>query len=278
MKKTLSLILPLLGFTFIFFSCKSTKQNFLKEEISLKGTEEFFEFTKINSGKSVLYTPTKNKKNITVAINAGHGTEGGTREKTFCHPDKSPKYISGSLSQGAREAYAVTDGTYMSDGTKEAEANLTLAKLTCRKLLSKGYSVLMIRDEDDVQLDNVSRTILANKHAQIHIALHYDNTSSDPGAFFCAVPDISEYKAMYPLSLCWEKHMALGECIIEGLTQSGVKIKGDGKYFIDLTQTSFSTIPSIDLEAGDRVSDRSEESLEKLADGIVRGIDLFFLN
>ena len=166
----------------------------------------------------------------------------------------------------------------MKDGSMEAEANLTLAKVTCKKLLSEGYSVLMIRDGEDVQLDNISRTLLANKHASLHIALHYDSTVTDAGAYFCAVPDIPEYKNMYPLCNYWEKHMALGECIIEGLTQSGVKIKGDGKYFIDLTQTSFSTIPSIDLEAGDRISDRSEESLEKLADGIVMGIDLFFLN
>ena len=41
---------------------------------------------------------------------------------------------------------------------------------------------------------------------------------------------------------------------------------------MDLTQTSYSTIPSVDSELGDKASDHSDAALEKLADGLVLGI------
>ena len=51
---------------------------------------------------------------------------------------------------------------------------------------------------------------------------------------------------------------------------------GDGNIPTDLTQTSYSTIPSIDVEVGDRKSDYSEATQRKIAEGIAAGIDIFF--
>ena len=45
---------------------------------------------------------------------------------------------------------------------------------------------------------------------------------------------------------------------------------------MDLTQTSYSTIPSVDLEIGDTASDYSEGNLVKVAQGIAEGVDYFF--
>ena len=42
----------------------------------------------------------------------------------------------------------------------------------------------MIRDSEDVQLDNIARTVMANENANCHVAIHYDSTESDKGAFF----------------------------------------------------------------------------------------------
>ena len=44
---------------------------------------------------------------------------------------------------------------------------------------------------------------------------------------------------------------------------------------IDLTQTSYSTIPSVDMELGNQASDHSDEALEKLADGLTAGVKKF---
>ena len=45
---------------------------------------------------------------------------------------------------------------------------------------------------------------------------------------------------------------------------------------MDLTQTSYSTIPSVDLEIGDTASDYSDKTLVKVAEGITEGLDHFF--
>ena len=45
---------------------------------------------------------------------------------------------------------------------------------------------------------------------------------------------------------------------------------------IDLTQTSYSTVPSVDIEVGDKASDISKETQTKVADGITKGIAQYF--
>ena len=45
---------------------------------------------------------------------------------------------------------------------------------------------------------------------------------------------------------------------------------------MDLTQTSFSTIPSVDIELGDKASDHSSATLDTLADGLLTGINQYF--
>ena len=144
------------------------------------------------------------------------------------------------------------------------------------KLLAAGYDVLMIRESDDVQLDNVARTVIANNMAYCHIALHWDSTTSDKGAFYMSVPNVSSYRSMEPVKSNWEKHNALGESLVAGLKEAGVKIFSGGSMEMDLTQTSFSTVPSIDIELGDKNSDHSDAALDTLAKGLLDGVNRYF--
>ena len=143
-------------------------------------------------------------------------------------------------------------------------------------LLERGYDVLMLRENENTQLDNIARTVFANQNADCHLALHYDSTDFDKGAFFMSVPDTASYRAMEPVASCWEKHEQLGECVVQGLSLAGIGVFEGGSMPMDLTQTSYSTIPSIDLEAGDRASDTSYEAQRAIAAGIADGIDLFW--
>ena len=118
-----------------------------------------------------------------VAVNAGHGTSGGSKVKTFCHPDKTAKVTGGTTGAGATKAVAVSGGMTFADGTAESTVTLRMAQIFRDKLLAVGYDVLMIRDGSDVQLDNVARTVMANNKADCHIALHWDSTKTDKGAF-----------------------------------------------------------------------------------------------
>ena len=49
-----------------------------------------------------------------------------------------------------------------------------------------------------------------------------------------------------------------------------------GSMKIDLTQTSYSTIPSVDIELGNQCSDHNDSRLETLRDGLIEGIRRYF--
>lgn len=246
------------------------------QQIGLDPSWKYAEYAKITSGEAVMYRASSNRKGIVVGVNAGHGTSGGESVKTLCHPDGSPKTTGGTTGAGAVKAIAVSGGMTFDDGTPESTVTLKMAKILKSRLLAAGYDVLMIRDDSDVQLDNVARTVICNNVADCHIALHWDGDglSYDKGCFYISVPD--GIKDMEPVASHWREDDALGECLIEGLSACGAKINGGGSMSIDLTQTSYSTVPSVDIELGNACSDHSESALENLADGLVMGVESFF--
>ena len=245
------------------------------ENVGLSSGMRFAEFSKINSGTAILYRNTNGAHgDIVVCVNAGHGTRGGGSVKTLSHPDGTGKVTGGSNPNGAVYSTAVSSGMEFADGTDEHVITLREAKLLRAKLLARGYSVLMIREESDVQLDNIARTVLANNYANCHVAIHWDSSTSDKGAFYMSVPDGLKY--LDPVSSTWQKSEAFGEALIGGLRGRGVKIFGSGSMDMDLTQTSYSSVPSVDIELGDKVSDHSSAALDNLAEGLADGIEAYF--
>ena len=237
---------------------------------------EYAEFSEINSGDAMLYRSGHFRKNIVIGVNAGHGTKGGTSVKTYSHPDKTPKVTGGTNPKGAVKSTAVSGGMTFLDGTRESTVTLREAEILRDKLLDIGYDVLLLRDEDDEQLDNVARTVMCNNLADCHISLHWDGDGLDydKGCFYVSTPDA--LKSMDPVSSTWESSEKLGEALIEGLRNQGCKINGNGSMDIDLTQTSYSTVPSVDIELGNATSAHDDATLGNLADGIVSGINSFF--
>lgn len=246
-----------------------------KEKIYLNRNWKYADHAKITSGYAVFYKAKKNRKGIIVGINAGHGTSNVGSRKTLCHPDGSAKVTGGTTSAGSTKAIAVSGGMTFHDGTRESTITLRMAKILKKKLLAEGYDVLMIRNSKDVQLDNVARTVICNNVADCHIALHWDGDGLryDKGCFYIGVPE--KLKSMKPVKNHWEEHEALGKALIKGLKREKIKINGKGRMAVDLTQTSYSTIPSVDVELGNQASDHSNTTLVKLADGLARGIDRY---
>lgn len=243
-------------------------------EVGMDSGFRFYDFSKIKTGTAKLY---KNHDgahgDVVVCVNAGHGTRGGERVKTLSHPDGTGKVTGGSNPNGAVESISVSSGMEFHDGTEERAVTLKEAIKVRDLLLKRGYSVLMIRETEDVQLDNIARTVLANNYALCHIAIHWDSSNNNKGAFFMSVPDGLKY--MSPVAETWQKSEALGAALIQGLKGQGVKIFGDGTMDMDLTQTSYSTIASVDIELGDKASDRSDDTLNRLAQGIADGVDIW---
>lgn len=249
------------------------------QQITLDPDWEYADHSKINTGAAVLYRAPEEsgRKGIVIGVNAGHGTAGGAKVKTLCHPDGSAKVTGGSTAAGATEAAAVSGGMTFQDGTPEREVTLRMAQILRDKLLSSGYDVLMLRDGEDVQLDNVARTVICNHVADCHISLHWDGGDGknyDKGCFYISVPEA--LKSMDPVASHWQQHDNLGTDLVEGLREQGATIYGKGHMGIDLTQTSYSTIPSVDMELGNAYSDHSDVVLEQLATGLLAGINTYF--
>ncbi|MDO4978076.1 MAG: N-acetylmuramoyl-L-alanine amidase [Eubacteriales bacterium] len=232
--------------------------------------------SKIHSDPVILYySHVTKKKNITVAVNAGHGCSGGSSKKTLSHPDGSAKVTGGTNAAGAKYSMAISSGTSVK-GMSEAAANLKIAMKLKTKLLNAGYNVLMIRQDSNTKLDNIARTVMANQNANCHIAIHFDSTSSNKGAFYIGVPNIGSYRSMMPVRANWRKHNALGASLVSGLRSAGVKIWGSGNLPMDLTQTSYSRIASVDIEVGDQGTSTSDSNLSKIANGLLKGISKYY--
>ena len=246
-------------------------------EIGLDSNWQYANFSKINSGKAKFYKSTAaNKKGKVITVNAGHGTSGGSSQKTQAHPDGTVKITDATNKAGEKYSTAISEGMTFEDKTTEAAINLKVALKLRDKLLAKGYDVVMIRETSDVQLDNIARTVIANNNSDAHIAIHYDSTTSNKGAFYMKVTDDRDYKKMDPVSRMWQQHDRLGESLLNGLQEKGRKIWTPRGKDSDLTQTSYSTIPSVDIELGDKKTDHDDATNDKMAEGLAAGVDKFF--
>lgn len=238
-------------------------------DIGLNLDWKYAENTKINTGRARLYTSdAADKKNITIAVDAGHGTAGGEDVEVFCHPDGSAK------ADGSTACEAVTKGMTFQDKGTEADANLMVAESFRDKLLSEGYDVLMIRDGEDVQLDDVARAVLANNKADCHISIHFNDSSSGVGAYY--VSATNDLKKQEPVSKYWNKSKKLGDSLISGLDLSGVKIHSGGSVEEDVVQTAYSSVTSAYVKLGDKTADHSKEACDKYAEGLVLGVNKYY--
>lgn len=248
------------------------------QKISLDPSWTNADKSEINTGSATYYTATSNRNNICIAVNAGHGCTGGGSKQTLSHPDGTPKVTGGTTAAGAVYSTAISSGMNFSDGTSEASVNLKIALAMKTELLNKGYDVLMIRETDNEQLDNIARTVISNQIADAHLAIHFDGTTTDKGAFYMSVPNVESYRNMSPVKETWQLHNEFGESLIRGLDANEIKIADNKSMEMDLTQTSYSSIPSIDIELGDKITDHSDAACAKFATGLILGIDDFFTN
>ncbi len=242
------------------------------EDVLFDPSWEYADYTVISSGDAKLFRASDDRKNVVIGVNAGHGTKGGESVKTYCHPDRSPKVTGGTTAAGSIKAVAVSGGMTFADGTREAAVTLRMAELLKDELLDEGFDVLMVRDEEDEQFDNIARTIMCNNVADCMISLHWDGDglSYDKGCFYISVPE--KLKNMEPVASYWQEHDRLGQEIIDALSECGYKISGSGHMSIDLTQMSYSTVPSVDIELGNAASAHDDATLSTMASAMVEGI------
>ena len=188
------------------------------------------------------------------------------------------KLTGGTTEAGAIESTAVSQGMEFCYGMSEAEMNLRLAIVVRKKLLEHGFDVLMIRNWPDVQLDNVARTVIANNTADIHIALHFDSDglSYDKGVFYCGMPSQLQY--LPHIADNYMESERLGISIVNAFEKDGNILFKKGRLELDLTTTSYATIPTAVVELGNQHTILTVQRLESIAHSLCTGVQSFFAN
>ena len=208
---------------------------------------------------------------FTVCIDPGH--QGSWVDMSAQEP------MAPGSSQTKNKATTGTSGNYSK--VPEYEVNLQVSLVLEKELTSRGYNVVMTREDNDKAISNKERAELATSEgADITVRIHAnsDNSASAAGALTMSPTSANQYLDADLI----KKSNTLSECIINsycaatGLANKGV-ISAD-----NMTGTNWSTVPVTILEMG-FMSNESDDMYitdtshhETMAKGIADGIDEYF--
>ena len=206
-----------------------------------------------------------------VAIDPGHqgpgADTGGTEPLGPGSEEMKDKFASG------------TQGVYT--GVPEYELTLAVSMQLQEELKTRGYEVIMTREDNDTAVSNVERAqIAAENGAQILVRIHADG-SEDNGANG-AMTMIPSADNPYVGQL-HEESSRLGEEIINAYCQAtGIKNNGV-RLYDNMTGINWSTVPVTILEMGFMTNQSDDERMQdpemqkNMVQGIADGIDAYFV-
>ena len=221
-----------------------------------------------NNNKQQETSQKENSKNKVIVIDPGHQTRGNS--------EKEP------IGPGATETKAkvTTGATGVSTGQKESELNLKVSLLLKEELTKKGYTVIMTRTINDVNMSNSERAKIANNaNADAFIRIHANSASSSSAKGVLTMCQTE--KNIYNGHLAQDSYN-LSKLVVDNI----VKKTGANNRSVTKTDTmsgiNWCTVPTTIVEMG-FLSNPEEDKLmatqeyqKKIVDGIVQGIEEYF--
>lgn len=216
-------------------------------------------------------TPSSSSNHFVVCIDPGH--QGSWVDMSAQEP------MAPGSSQTKNKATTGTSGNYSK--VPEYEVNLEVSLVLQKELTSRGYKVVMTREDNDKAISNKERAEFATEqNADITVRIHAnsDNNASAAGALTMAPTSSNQYldKDIIEKSNTLASYIIDSYCNATGLANKGV-ISSD-----NMTGTNWSTVPVAILEMGfmsnqnDDLYITNSANHETMAKGIADGIDAYF--
>ncbi len=220
------------------------------------------------SGEDTRETGDEEKKEEVVVIDPGHSAVvSGTKEP---------------LGPGSSEQKAAdTSGTSgVSTGLPEYELNLRVAQKLKTELENRGYTVLLTRDTNEIQITNIQRAEIANDAgADAFVRIHangIDDSSVQGAMTICITPDNPFYPELYSQSRALSDSIINEMCAVAGC-------ENDGVWETDsMSGCNWSEVPVTIVEMGYMTNPEEDQRMATdeyqnlLAQGMANGIDAYF--